>query len=151
VSIKLLAEVKKKLVETTLLDRWNSKWQYDQLKKACTIRCCPSVPDRNMFVLKSGHKWVAAVPHKAREAVFELWARYLYTSKGDISLKHIRGDASRPPSVGPLDKAENIRSWLATGTPDDPPENLDQTVEDAPCTQRSETSTFAGPMDTGML
>lgn len=149
-SIKSFLDIKKKFIETTLLDPLSSKWRYDQLKKAFTVRCCPYEHARNIYVLKTGQKWIPAVPLKAKDAVFDLWVEYMYPCKGEMSLKHCRDEVPRSPAIGPLNKSQIIRTWLTTGSPDNQVENRAQNGEGMPRTERPKFS-FAGPIDTGML
>lgn len=81
--------------------------------------------------------------------VFDLWFGYHYSGIGDESWKHKR--AFLQPPVGPLETAENIRNWLATGIPDDPNETVEQMKEDMQQAEKLAISTSDNPVDPGKL
>jgi hypothetical protein len=144
-----LPEIKKKLVETTLLDPLYAAWKYDELARACTIRCCPFLHVRSTFMIKSGEKLTPAVSEENKGMVFDLWFGYHYPGMGDESLKHRR--AFQQPPVGPLETAANIRIWLATGIPDDPNETVEQMKEDMQQAEKLAISSCDSPVDPGKL
>jgi hypothetical protein len=144
-----LPDIKKKLVETTLLDPVYTTWKYEELERACSVRCCPFLHVRSAFMIKIGEKLIPAVPEKNKGVVFDLWIGYHYPGIGDESLRHRR--ALQQPPVGLLETAENIRSWLATGIPDDPNETVEQMKEDMQQAEKLAISTHDNPVDPGKL
>ncbi len=69
---------------------------------------------------------VPAVPESKIGPIFDPWSGYHYRGIGDESLKLARTKEFRPPPVGPLETADNVRKWLATGIPNDPNEMIEQ-------------------------
>jgi hypothetical protein len=102
-------------------------------------------------VIKSGEKLIPAVSGKNKGMVFDLWSGYHYPGMGDESLKHRRAQESQQPPIGPLETADNIRSWLATGIPNDPNETVKQMEEDMQQAERSGISSFGNSFDQGKL
>jgi hypothetical protein len=145
--IKPLEEIKRKLVETTLLDPVHATLKYEDLTRAYTIRCAPYLHVRNNFILMTGEKLIPAVSEKNKGMVFDLWFGYHYPGIGDESLKY-RRPFQRPP-VERLETAENIRNWLATGIPDDPNETVEQMKEDLLQAEKLGISSSDNPVDPG--
>jgi len=100
-------------------------------------------------MIKSGEKLIPAVSEKDKGMAFDLWFGYHYPGIGNESLRHRR--VLQQPPVGPLEAAENIRSWLATGIPDDPNEIVEQMKEDMQQAEKLAISTYDHPVDPGEL
>jgi hypothetical protein len=62
--------------------------------------------------------------------VFDLWLGYQYPGMGGEHLKRTRAVQLPLPALQPLGASEQVRNWLAAGTPGDPNETIEETGED---------------------
>lgn len=85
-------DVKKKLVETTLLEEGaydNLQEEYHLLKHRLTVRCCPRVYRREtslgqaIFILKEGEKLRPVIKEDEKAIPSLRWASYSYAKKGN--------------------------------------------------------------------
>lgn len=121
-------EVKKRLVETTLLDpirrpggdQVDTTWML--IAKTLTARCCAFNPKNGSFNLRSGKKLLPVTKEEDISLSMKLWDGYQYPKKGDETLNLVKDDALDvgvggsgvrlgSPAVSLVDKTEDIKKW----------------------------------------
>jgi hypothetical protein len=120
--LKLLRSIKKRLVETTLLDAIDRPGGhgiigYKKLENTLTTRCCVYDNYRCCYTLKNGKKLIPVTKESDKNLPMKLWDGYCYLKRGNESLNNLRDnplhESAKPklPLVPLLDKTENIKNW----------------------------------------
>lgn len=142
VNLVLLADVRNRLVESTLLDRFainaELSYGYQKLASAVTVRCCLWNEGSQNFKQRKCEKVFAVTPITDTAAPLKFWRSYVYSGKkshidggvAQVMMKTLEetimhGRLSDPT---PVMKAANTRSWLSS-IPDPPMNNPQDIME----------------------